>query len=803
MDKPSGGFLRPGSQASSAFGLKFDRPREQDQDQSEAARRASRFGPVPFGAIGATAASLLADGAARHDAKRRRKNAGPGARPGPAQQPAQQPASSGSGSDDDRDIPEGAPRAMPMEPRYRYGDPTLPVSRYRRQILYLVENHAVTIIVGETGSGKTTQLPQFVLEAGWAESGFAIAITQPRRVAAVSVAARVAEEMEVDLGTTVGYAVRFDNALQAGRTRIKYLTDGVLLREMMDDPLLTQYSVVVVDEAHERSLSTDMLLGLLKKVLRRRPDLRLVISSATLEAAQLRTFFDTATVAGRKQGSGPDRSSAILTVEGRTHPVQVHYLEAPCSDYVRAAVEAAVAIHEEEIPGDVLIFLTGQDEVTSAVRLLEEHARRQGGGGRGRGGGGPLRMMPLPLYAGLPGPQQQLVFKPAPRGFRKVVAATNVAETSLTLEGVVYVVDCCFVKQRAYNPLTGLESLLVAPLSQASAAQRAGRAGRVRAGHCFRLCTEEAFASLPKVTVPEMQRSNLVGMVLQLKALGIDNVMKFEWLAPPPAEAMVRALEELHALGVLDEDARLTKDVGLALSALPLEPPLGAALLASRGLGCAEELLTIASLMSVQHVWAPAQGATRALDEAKARFAAAEGDAVTLLNVHRAWRASGRSAAWAHRNFLQPSSLFRADEAREQLLGLLRRHGLLPGGQPPPSADRDMDPVRRAMAAGLFMNAAVFERTEYNPLAPESDPGKNVYRLVRYTAQKTAPLKLRIHPSSVLFRSTPPCVVFHTVQQADSGWFEMQGVTSVDPSWLPELAPHMYHRPQPRGVGGG
>ncbi|GIL60047.1 hypothetical protein Vafri_14666 [Volvox africanus] len=273
----------------------------------------------------------------------------------------------------------------------------------------------------------------------------------------------------------------------------------------------------------------------------------------------------------------------------------------------------------------------------------------------------------------------------------------------------------------------------------------------MRAGHCFRLCTEGDFANqLPEVTVPEMQRSNLVSMVLQLKALGIDNVMQFEWLAPPPAEALVRALEELHALKVLDEDARLTPDVGLALAALPLEPGLGAVLLASRELGCCEEVLTLVALMGLHHVWAPAQGAVHALEEAKAKFATAEGDGVTLLNVHKAWRSNGRSAAWAQRHFLNQHALLRADDARDQLLGLMRRHGLLPADKPPPSCEQDMESVCRALAAGRFMNAAVFERIEYNPLAPEGDKGTPVFRLVRYTAQRSKSVCLSVWLSPCL-----------------------------------------------------
>ncbi|KXZ50497.1 hypothetical protein GPECTOR_16g672 [Gonium pectorale] len=771
MDSGTGGFLRPGVKSGSAFGVQFDRPPAARGSKHRADGRA------------AAASASAPDAGTKRSRHAAHGPDGPGTAPGRTGHGAGDSDSDSDPGPSGRPFPEGVPRGPdlpPMNPSYRYGDPSLPVSRHRRQILYLVERHAVTLIVGETGSGKSTQVPQFLYEAGWAAGGYAIAVTQPRRVAAASVAARVAEEMGVDLGTTVGYAVRFDSAVTQGRTRIKYLTDGVLLREMMDDPLLTSYSVVMVDEAHERSLATDMLLGLLKKVLRRRPDLRLIISSATLEAERLRQFFDTtaitaaatATTTAWAPGSDPDRSPAVLTVEGRTHPVQVHYLEAPAPDYVTAAVEAAVDIHCEDVPGDVLIFLTGQEEVQSAVSLLEENARRLASS-RGYS----TKMLPLPLYAGLHGSQQSAVFRPTPRGYRKVVVATNVAETSITLEGVVYVIDCCFVKLRAFDPLTGLEALHVAPLSAAGAAQRAGRAGRLRAGHCFRLCTEEDFAKL----------------MPPLKALGVDNVMRFDWLAPPPAEAMVRALEDLHALRVLDDDARLTRDVGMALAALPLDPPVGAALLASRRLGCVEEMLTLAALMAGgggHTVWVAAPGSSRALEAAQAKFAAAEGDAVTLLNVHRAWRAHGRSGAWAQRHCLHQSALLRADDARDQLLGCMRRLGLLPHDSPPPSCGREVEPICRALAAGLFLNAAVLEGTEYDPLAPEGDPGTARYRLVRYTQHKTA-----------------PCVVFANAQQqagaaagrggasgSGGAWFEMQGVTAVRPEWLHELAPHMFAR---------
>ncbi|XP_040362295.1 probable pre-mRNA-splicing factor ATP-dependent RNA helicase DEAH9 isoform X3 [Rosa chinensis] len=524
----------------------------------------------------------------------------------------------------------------------------LPVFRYRTAILYSVETRATTVVVGETGSGKTTQIPQYLKEAGWADGGRVIACTQPRRLAVQSVAARVAEEMGVKLGEEVGYTIRFEDATTQGVTMIKFLTDGVLLREMMDDPLLTKYSVVMVDEAHERSISTDILLGLLKKIQKRRPELRLIISSATIQAKSMAAFFQSSRKRRRRpegEELGPIMEPAVLSVEGRGFNVQIHYVEEPVADYLRAAVSTVLLIHDQEPMGDILVFLTGQDDIDAAVQLITEETQNRRKNSSG--------LMVLPLYSGLPRADQELVFSPTPRGKRKVVISTNIAETSITLEGVVYVVDSGFSKQRFYNPISDIENLVVAPISKASARQRTGRAGRVRPGKCYRLYTEEYFVKeMSAEGIPEIQRSNLVSCVIQLKALGIDNILGFDWPASPSSEAMVRALEVLYSLGVVDDDAKLTSPTGFQVAEFPLDPMISKMILSSGELGCSEEIITIAAVLSVQSIWASGWGSQKELDEAKLNFAAAEGDHVSFLNVYKAFLQSGKSSQWCHKNFV-------------------------------------------------------------------------------------------------------------------------------------------------------
>ncbi|XP_060962998.1 probable pre-mRNA-splicing factor ATP-dependent RNA helicase DEAH2 isoform X3 [Cannabis sativa] len=463
---------------------------------------------------------------------------------------------------------------------------TLPVWQQKEEFLQVLKANQTLILVGETGSGKTTQIPQFVLEAVDIETPdkrrkMMIACTQPRRVAAMSVSRRVAEEMDVTIGEEVGYSIRFEDCSSA-KTVLKYQTDGMLLREAMTDPLLERYKVIILDEAHERTLATDVLFGLLKEVLRNRPDLKLVVMSATLEAEKFQGYFS---------------GAPLMKVPGRLHPVEIFYTQEPERDYLEAAIRTVVQIHMCEPPGDILVFLTGEEEIEDACRKINKEVANLGDQV------GPVKA--VPLYSTLPPAMQQKIFDPAPPPLneggppgRKIVVSTNIAETSLTIDGIVYVIDPGFAKQKVYNPRVRVESLLVSPISKASAHQRSGRAGRTQPGKCFRLYTERSFNNdLQPQTYPEILRSNLANTVLTLKKLGIDDLVHFDFMDPPAPETLMRALEVLNYLGALDDEGNLTK-LGQIMSEFPLDPQMSKMLVVSPEFNCSNEILSISAMLS-------------------------------------------------------------------------------------------------------------------------------------------------------------------------------------------------------------
>ncbi|KAF2855777.1 ATP dependent RNA helicase-like protein [Plenodomus tracheiphilus IPT5] len=648
----------------------------------------------------------------------------------------------------------------------------LPIAQLRDQLLYTIETHPVTIVVGATGSGKTTQIPKFLLEAGWCNDGKQIAVTQPRRIAVTSVAARVAEELSTPLGQKVGYSIRFEDVTSAN-TQIKFVTDGLLLREMLVDPLLKRYSVVMVDEAHERSLSSDILISLLKKVLRKREDLRVVVSSATLEAERFLDFFSP-DQDEKVHGKSREEYGRIVGIEGRTYPVEILYKNQPTNNYVEEAVETVMKIHKSEDEGDILVFLTGREEIDDALELLSDRIVDLPSTSK--------KLLLLPLYAGLPTEQQTFVFQKTPPETRKVILSTNIAEASVTIDGVVYVVDTGYVKLRNYDAKLGIENLNVVPVSKASATQRAGRAGRTRPGKCFRLYTEQAFRALEEATFPELSRSNLAPTILQLLNLGITNIIRFDYLSAPPSALITRALDLLYSLGALDSNARLTKPLGVRMAELPLEPMLSKALLqaANPEFGCLSEMLTIAAMMTLQgNAFVSHDGNKKQLDNARRRFAVAEGDHLTLYNVYEAFTKAGiQNVQWCRDNCLNHKSMVKAVSVRKQLAAYLDRFGvkesilssssgvLRVGGTP--LAER----VRRCLTTGFFAHAA---RMKSDGSFTTVD-GKTT---------------LWAHPSSVFFHRKAEWVVYTEIL-ATRDKIYIRDLSTVEMDWLSEYAPEYY-----------
>ncbi|PVU93316.1 hypothetical protein BB561_003345 [Smittium simulii] len=615
----------------------------------------------------------------------------------------------------------------------------LPIFDLRQMLVNAVFENQILIVIGETGSGKTTQMTQYLYEEGLAKTR-RIGCTQPRRMAAASVAKRVAEEVGCRLGSKVGYTIRFEDCT-SNDTKIKYMTDGMLMREILLDPTLSSYSVIILDEAHERTIATDVLFGLLKSTIKTRTDLKLIVTSATLDAEKFSKYF---------------YNAPIFTIPGRTYPVEILYTREPESDYLDVSLITVMQIHLTEPPGDILLFLTGQEEIDTACEILYERMKALGS------------LVPeliiLPVYSSLPSEMQSKIFEPAPPGSRKLVIATNIAETSITINGIYYVVDPGFVKQNTYDAKAGLDQLVVTPISQAQANQRSGRAGRTGPGKCYRLYTEAAYRNeMLSNSIPEIQRTNLSNTVLTLKAMGINDLVHFDFMDPPSIQTLISALELLYALGALDDEGLLTR-IGRKMAEFPMNPELSKMLLISAELKCSEEALTIVAMLSIggSVFYRPKEKQALA-DSKKAKFHQVEGDHLTLLAVYNSWKASQFSNSWCFENFIQSRSMRRAADIRKQILGIMDRYkqDIISCGQ------RNFTPICKALCAGFFRHAA------------KKDPQEGYKTIVEGTP-------VFIHPSSALFNKKPEWVIYHELVMTSKEY--MREVTAIEPKWLIETA---------------
>ncbi|KAH6572847.1 hypothetical protein BASA62_003209 [Batrachochytrium salamandrivorans] len=581
----------------------------------------------------------------------------------------------------------------------------LPAFAVRELLMQAIRDNPIIIIVGETGSGKTTQLAQFLHEDGFTKYG-TVGCTQPRRVAAMSVAKRVSEEMQTELGGLVGYAIRFEDCTSPS-TVIKYMTDGVLLRESLKSPDIDQYSCIIMDEAHERALNTDVLMGLLKTVMTRRRDLKLIVTSATMNAEKFSQFF----------GGAP-----ICTIPGRTFPVDIMFSKNTCEDYVEAAVKQVLAIHLSHPPGDILVFMTGQEdiEVTCAViadRLAELDEAP------------PLSI--LPIYSQLPADLQAKIFDKTSNNSRKVIVATNIAETSLTVDGIIYVVDSGFSKLKVYNPKIGMDSLQITPVSQANANQRAGRAGRTGPGTCFRLFTDSSYIhEMFPNNIPEIQRTNLANVVLLLKTLGVRNLLEFDFMDPPPQDTILNSMYQLWVLNALDDTGELTK-TGSKMSEFPVDPSLAKMLIVSESLGCTTEILTIVSMLSVPSIFYRPKERAEESDAMREKFFVGESDHLTLLHIYNQWKSNSYSEAWCTEHFLHAKGMRKGRESA------------------------------RLKGIGEYVNMR-------------------------------SGMPCHLHPTSALYGRgyTPDYIIYHELVMTSKEY--MQTVTAVDGGWLAELGPMFF-----------
>lgn len=643
----------------------------------------------------------------------------------------------------------------------------LPIWGCKRQIIEIISKNQTTILIGETGCGKSTQVPQFLVDSEEL-NGCSIAVTQPRRVSAISLADRVAYERNCKTGSYVGYSVRFDTKASS-KTNIKYVTDGMLLREILADPELKQYNVVILDEIHERTVQTDLLIGLLRDIQAKR-DLKLVLMSATLSCQLFVDFF----------GEPP-----IIHVRGRTYPVSIFYTDEPVKDYQEATINTVVQLNEdlyageveefeemskkkketqkkeqegEFVPtkpmGDFLVFLTGQDEIEQVKEALVKIQTTP-------------QMQVLPLYAALPLTEQQQIFKDYPDK-RKVILSTNIAETSLTISGIKYVIDCGLVKMKSFNPVTGIEVLGVTPVAKAQAVQRAGRAGRQCAGSCYRLYTEDSFFELKDSPVAEIRRADLSSVVLQLFALGIKNPMTFGFLERPPTQMIQSSIKQLWELGALDANGELSED-GRKMAMFPLSPRMTKILLLASESGCGASAITLLAMMSCENLFSGNGGYKK--NGSSTRYSAfidEAGDHLSLLKIYNAYIAvpDAKKSDWCWDHFLQYRALQYAVNVRSQLEETAKELNI--PIEEDPENERRLELLRQCIAIAT----------------PENIATLTVDRKYKCILDGT---EIYIHPSSFAMNKNLKCIVFSErsmTQKLYARW-----VSEASPDWVNYDAP--------------
>jgi len=626
------------------------------------------------------------------------------------------------------------------------GQELLPILEHKERIVEALKTeHSVTII-GETGSGKTTQMPLFLLEILGSDKK--IAMTQPRRVAARSVARYVAEQAGSRVGGEVGYSIRFEDNTTEG-TRLTFMTDGILLRKMQSDRDLKEYDVVVVDEAHERSLNIDFALGLLKQIQARRANtdapLQIIVTSATLEKEKFEAYFN---------------QNPSVEVPGRLHPVAMHYEEKTpygIKQVIEAAHTKTLSVLSTTDSGDILIFMPGKMEIDQTIHELESSSIPD--------------IEILPLYGDMSPEDQDKIFTPSTK--RKVIVATNIAETSITIPGLQHVIDSGLIRQKQYNPETGIESLVTTYHAKSGSKQRAGRAGRTGPGTCHRLYSEETFMTeFADYQTPEIQRSDLAHVVLSMKQIGIHDVRSFDFIDKPDEKVFEAAIKTLTDLGALDEKQNITK-IGETMARLPLEPRMARMVLEAEKHGCVENIATIASFLGGRSVFVRPKGEEDAADTTHSQFKNPESDFLTMLNIWEAYSGTQpqHRGKWAYNNFLNAKALAEIADIRGQLFRVLKSEHIQA------TSTKNAEDIGKSITAGLLHNLCVHEnRWWYGSVLNQDTP------------------QLSIFPGSAASGTQPPFFVCENITTNAKRNTFGRNVQAVKPEWLLEVAPHMLER---------
>lgn len=650
-----------------------------------------------------------------------------------------------------------------------------PIDQYQKHILYLLERHQVLIVVGETGSGKSSRIPQFLFNSGCyngsddttssSQRRQLICVTQPRRVAAIQLAQRVADELKCQLGSTVGYAVRFKDVTNEEQTMIKYMTEGLLVREMMTDPLLDKYSVIIIDEVHERNLNTDLLLGLLKCILLQRNDLKLILCSASMNVQEFKKFFTYPNRIISETDNLNLREPSIIWAQGKTYPLKIYYKNDAVANYLDAAVDTAIDIHETSrlSSGKILIFLTGQDEVEYVCERLNDYSRTLSSRLELK------QLLILPLHASLKSEDISKVFEEHGRDTRVCIVSTNVAETSLTIDGIAFVIDPGFAKLKFFDHQTGIDTLVKVPISKSSSKQRAGRAGRTREGVVYRLYPESQYEKLEDNTTPEIQRSSLTEVIMLLKSLGVDNIQRFPLISPMPRSNLISSLELLYALQAIDDSGQLNS-TGELMAKLNLDPKVAKFLVSLESSGCTKEACTIAGVLQVKDIYAkPGRHASSLWSNTQlTNMCASEGDIISYLNIINNFIKNQKSQKWAERRSLNHQTLVNAVEISSRLESQLKKYGISIT-----SSSGRTEVIQRSILSGLFSNVAYLHPS-------------GCYKTIR------GEQVVHIHPTSIFSEMTeqPKLVVFHEIINTTKPF--MRHIMSIEQSWLLDVAPHYY-----------